>query len=95
MVQQLRDAEVEQLRRAVGRDKNVRGLEVAMDDQILVRVLDGGAEIDEELQPLAQVELPLVAVLIERLAFDVLHYQVRLAVLRLARIDQSRDVRDD
>ena len=30
---------------------------------------------------------------IVRLAFDVLHYQVRLTVVGLARIDQSRDVR--
>ena len=37
--QQLGDPEVEQLRIAVGRDQDVRRLEVAMDDQVLVRVL--------------------------------------------------------
>ena len=64
-----------------------------MDDQVLMRVLDGGADVDEQLESLAEVELSLIAILIERLAFDVLHYQVRLAILRLACIDQSRDVR--
>ena len=64
-----------------------------MDDQVLMRVLDGGADVDEQLEPLAEVELSLIAVLIERLAFDVLHDQVRLAILRLACIDQARDVR--
>ena len=42
---------------------------------------------------LAQVEPPLVAVLIERLALDVLHDEVWLAIVRLACIDQPRDVR--
>ena len=64
-----------------------------MNDQILMRVLDGGADVDEQLESLAQVEPALVAVLIERLALDVLHDQVWLAIVRLAGIDQSRDVR--
>ena len=64
-----------------------------MNDQVLVRVLDRGADVDEQLEPLAEVEPVFIAVLIERLAFDVLHYEIRLAIIRLASVDQSRDVR--
>ena len=34
-------------------DEDVRGLEVAVDDALLVRVLDALAELDEQLEPLA------------------------------------------
>ena len=35
----------------------------------------------------------LVAVLIERLALDILHDEVWLTIIRLTRIDQARDIR--
>ena len=54
--QQLRDAEVEQLGRAVGGHEDVGRLDVAMDDQALVRVVDGGADVAEELQACGGVE---------------------------------------
>ena len=54
-IEQLRDAEVEQLRRAFGRHQDVGGLQVAVHDQVLVRVLDGAADVEEQLQPLAQI----------------------------------------
>ena len=62
-VHQLRDAEVEQLRRAAGRDQDIGRLDVAMDDQVLMRVLDRGADLEEERQARAQVEALFVAVL--------------------------------
>ena len=34
------------------RDEDVRGLQVAVDDALLVRVLDAVADLDEQLQPL-------------------------------------------
>ena len=34
-------------------DQNVRGLDVAVDDAFLVRVLDGLANLDEQIEPLA------------------------------------------
>jgi hypothetical protein len=46
-----RDAEVQQLRLAVGRQQNVPGLNIAVDDQALVRVVDGAADHDEKLEP--------------------------------------------
>ncbi len=40
-VQKFRNAEVEQLRFALGGDANVRWFDVAVNDQVLVRVSDG------------------------------------------------------
>ena len=54
-VEQLGDAEVEQLRRAFRGHQDVRGLQVAVHDQVLVCVLDGAADVEEQLQSLAHV----------------------------------------
>ena len=48
------------------RDQDVRGLEVAVDDPLLVGVLHGPADQDEQLQPLGDRELLAVAVLGDR-----------------------------
>ena len=66
-----------------------------MHDQVLVCVLDGAADIEEQLQALAQSELLAIAVAIERLAVHVLHHEVGIALVGLARVDQPRDVRRD
>ena len=55
------------------RDQDVRRLEVAMDDQMPVRVLHGFADVAERAQPLATERRCVPAVLGERNAFDVLH----------------------
>ena len=39
--------------------EDVRGLEVAMDDALLVGVLDGLANLDEQVEPLLVVEIVL------------------------------------
>ena len=64
-----------------------------MHDQVLVGVLDGAADIEEQLQPLAQPELLPIAIAIQRLAVHVLHHEVGIAFLGFARVDQARDVR--
>ena len=61
-VEQLGDAEVEQLGRAVGGHQDVGRLEVAVDDQVLVRVLDGRADVTEQLEARRGVEPVRVAV---------------------------------
>ena len=61
-----RHAEVDDLRhgRAVGQgDENVRGLEVAVDDPFLMRVLHRVADGDEELEPVRGRQVVLVAIL--------------------------------
>jgi len=61
----LGDAEVDHLghgHAVGGSDQDVRGLEVAVDDAFLVRVLDGVTDLDEEVQPLARGAPVLIAV---------------------------------
>ena len=56
LVDRLGDAEVDHLGdglAVVERHQDVRGLDVAVDDPLLVRVLDRLADRDEQLQPLA------------------------------------------
>ena len=56
-------------------------LDVAVDDALLVRVLDGVADVREELEARLRVEALPVAVLDDRDALDVLHHEVRAARL--------------
>ncbi len=88
-----RDAEVEQARFAVGSDQDVGRLEVAVDDELLVRVLDRVADPAQQVDALADAEPLRIAPAVDRLAVDVFHDQVRMAVRRRAAIQQARDVR--
>ena len=98
-VRDAREAEVEDLGAGV-RDDNVRGLQVAVDDAALVRVVDGLADGDELAQALADLRRArLVAAEVlprpggERLAENQLHREEVLAVVRAARLVERRDVR--
>jgi hypothetical protein len=91
----LRDAEVDDLGHRlaiVKRDQHVRGLDVAVQDALLVRVLHGLAHLDEELQSLARREVALVAVLRDRDAAHELHHEVRPAGLGRAAVEHLGDV---
>jgi hypothetical protein len=88
----LRDAEVKQPRHAVCRDQHIARLDVAMDDQILVRVSDRGADTLEQLQALGDRQVPSIAVLVDRLALDELHDEVGQAVVGRPSVEQARDV---
>ena len=92
-VQQLGDPEVQQLGCAVGGHQHVGGLDVTVDDQVLVCVLHGGADLSKELQARGGVEPVCVAVLHDRLPFDELHREVRPSVRRAAAVEQSGDIR--
>ncbi len=91
--QQPGDAEVEELRRAVRRDQDVVGLQVAVDDEVLVRVLDGGAHFHEQGEAIPRIEAPLVAIQRDRASIDVLHHQVGLTLRGRAAVEDGRDVR--
>ena len=47
-LEQLRDPEIQELRRAVRRDQDVARLEIAVDDEVLMGVLDRRAHLAEE-----------------------------------------------
>ena len=78
----LGDAEVDDLgnrHTVVERDQDVRRLQVAVDDPLLVGVLHGPADEHEQLQPLPDRELLSVAVLGDGQATDQLHDEVGAA----------------
>src|SRR5262249_27915725 len=92
-IQQLRDAEVQQLGPALRRYQDVRRLDVAMDDEVAVREGDGAADLLKDGEPLLEGGRPALAVVEKRLALDVLHDEVRLAFGRGAAVEELRDVR--
>jgi hypothetical protein len=51
------------------------------------------ADLDEQAQPIVDRHAPLGAVHVDRRAFDVLHHEVRRAVLARAAVEHTRDVR--
>src|SRR5690349_11312392 len=71
----------------------VRGLDVPVDDPLLVRVLHRLAHRDHQPQPLARRQALAVAVLRDRLALDELHHEVRPSEVRLARVVDPGDRR--
>jgi hypothetical protein len=75
----LGDAEVDHLGhglRIVQRHEHVRRLEIAVDDALLVGVLDRTAHVEKEVQTLACRELAPVGVLDDGDALDQLHHEV-------------------
>ncbi|HET7925583.1 MAG TPA: hypothetical protein VFL30_11835 [Rhodanobacteraceae bacterium] len=86
-LEQLGQTEVEQLHDPIARDENVRRLEVAVDDETVVRRLDGGGHLRKQSETFANAELSRVAVLVDRLAIDELHDEKRNAVGRDAAVE--------
>ena len=73
-------------------DEDVRRLQVAVDDPLLVRVLHGRANLLEQAKALLNAEPVRVAELGEGDALDEFHDEVRLAGVRGAGIEQLGDV---
>src|SRR5207245_994042 len=72
--------------------QNIARLNVAMDHQILMGVLQRGADLTKQHQALSRREHLGVTVVIDRLALDVLHHEVRKTVGSRASLKQTRDV---
>ena len=92
----LGNAEINHLRHrhaVVQRDQDVRRLDVAMDDALLMRVLDRLADLDEQIQPFLGGELVLVAVLRDADAPHQFHHEIWPAQIGGARIQHLGDVR--
>ena len=95
LVDRLGDAEVDHLGHGlavVERHQHVRRLDVAVDDPLLMGVLDRLADGDEQLQPLLRREVIAVAVLGDRHALDQLHHEVRAAGVGGAGVEDAGDV---
>jgi hypothetical protein len=92
----LGDAEVDHLghgHAVVEGDHHVRRLDIAVDDALLMGVLHGLADLDEEPEPIGNGELGLVAVVGNRDAADQLHHEVGAARIRGAGVEDLGDVR--
>lgn len=85
------DAEVEQLRLAVGGDEYVARLEVAVHHQRLVRAPHRGCHLQQQLEAFVDGQPALVAPFGDRQPVDELHHQVWLAVVGYAAVEQRRD----
>jgi hypothetical protein len=64
-----------------------------MDDQPLMRLVHCGADLPEQLEPLAYIESVLLTVDVDRLALDILEGHERYPVVRRAAVDQAGDMR--
>ena len=69
-VEELGDAEVQQLGHGLGRYEDVAGLQVTVRDQILVRQTDRPADLLEEPDPLLDRQLAIITVDVQRQALD-------------------------
>src|SRR6187455_740280 len=93
-MQDLRDAEVEQFRYTVRRYQDISRLDVAMDDELAVRVVHRVAHDAEQSQALGRGELVRIAIIVNGFsALDQFHHEVRQAVFGRAAIEQPSDVR--
>ena len=91
-VEQFGDAEIQQLDGAFLGHQDVLRLEVAMDHQVLMRVVDGGADGEEEIQPFADGEPVGIAVLIDRGSGDEVHHEIGPPVRGGAAIQEFGDI---
>jgi hypothetical protein len=90
-VEQLGDAEVEQLDLAICCHEHVRRLEVAVHDQRAMRRFDGAANLEEQTNTSAQVEAVFARVVRDRSALDEIERDVGQTVVGNAAFDQSRN----
>ncbi|HNU07231.1 MAG TPA: hypothetical protein PKO33_05640 [Pyrinomonadaceae bacterium] len=63
-----------------------------MDDEIAMGVIDGRAQLGEDLQDLDQAWIRLAAIGVEGDAFDILHHKIRSAVVGYSAVDHPRNV---
>lgn len=73
--------------------QNVGWLEIAVNDRLLVGMLHAFANLAKYGQPVPKVHLVPVAIDCDRQAGHILHYEVRTAELRHARVKDARDGR--
>src|SRR5690606_23986952 len=91
-IQQLGNAEIEQLHLALGRDQYVAGLQVTMDHKVAVRVVHRGAHVAEQCDALMYAQTMPITVGRDGLAIDVFHHEVRQLPVRDPAVEQLGNV---
>ena len=89
-IEQLGDAEIQQLGHAVAGDQDVAWFQIPVDHQVLMGEVDGRAHLPEQGQPLAKRQL--AGVFIDGPPLDVFHDEIGPAVLRRAAVEELGDV---
>ena len=74
-------------------DENVGRFDIAVNDALLVGVLDGLTDLDEDGKAVLNGELPFVAILGEWITGNVFHDEIRSSFFSRSRIDYTGDVR--
>ena len=92
VVEETGEAEIENLRDAVFANEDVGGFKIAMDDAVVVRVLDAVADGEEEAERRVQREHFCKAELVQGKAMHEFHRVPRASLGDAARVD-ARDVR--
>ena len=96
LIGRFRDAKVNHLGHRFAileRDQDVRRFDIAVDNALLVRVLQGMADLDEEVEPLLGREMILVAVVGDLDPPHQFHDEVGPAGVGRARIQNPGDIR--
>src|SRR6201999_1651757 len=90
-VQKLRDAEVQELHRAVRRDQDIRRLQVAVNDQVAVCIGNRVAHLEKQSEALLESGIDESAVVGDGASFDELHRHVGTPVIGYAAVVQPRN----
>ena len=88
----LGQAEIQDAQVTFGIHQQVAGLEIAVDDSLLVRMVHGIAGDGKEFQNLLQAQLVVTHILRDRYAADIVHHIVQLPGGRDATVENDNDV---
>ncbi len=89
VVHQLRDAEIQELHRPGMVNQHIRRFQIAMHDQVGVRVRHRRQHIEEQAHAARDRQPPFVAVHVNVIALDELEHEVGLAGIGDAGVDQA------
>jgi len=73
-------------------NQHIGGLDIAVDNSLLVGMLHGLANLQKQLQPFPNRHLVLIAILGDRHALDQLHDKIRPSTIRLPAIIHLGDI---
>jgi hypothetical protein len=76
----------------LGCDENISRFQVAVHDEVLMRILHGGAHFAEQYDSLPNPKTAAPAIFVDRQAFDVLHDKIWLSIGSRTAIEQTRDI---
>src|SRR6202022_3743555 len=67
--------------------------DIAMNNEISMRVLNRGADLQEHFEAFTNEQCTAVAINVDGLSIDMFHHQIRCTVVQVAAVDEPRDGR--